>query len=194
MNSCQYQKLNKQQGATLFTAIMFLIMLCLLGVNAAQMSGLEERMAGNTRNRDLAYQSAEAALKYVENNMETIGDQIPAPSDTTSGTRVGAGLFEINTCLPNSVNYWTGVGDTDCTGTTKKFNWSNDSLTMSSSLSLSLAAQPQYVLERLPNVGQSGSWQKFRVTARGVGGDSNTVVILQTLVCFTPIVNPSTCS
>ena len=56
-------ELTKQKGATLFTALMFLIMLTVLGVNVAQLSVSEERMAGNTRNRDLAFQAASSALK-----------------------------------------------------------------------------------------------------------------------------------
>lgn len=58
--------LNKrQQGATLVVALIFLSILALLGVTVAQTTQLEERMAGNTRDRDLAFQATEAALEWA---------------------------------------------------------------------------------------------------------------------------------
>ena len=108
------QTRQKQQGVTLFIGLIFLIMLSLLGINAAQMSTLEERMSGNVRSRDLAFQAAEAALKHVEQNLAT--------------------------------------GQTIRT-----------------------------LMERLPD---AGTTEKYRVTARGVGGDSSAVVILQTMLSY----------
>lgn len=54
-----------QQGVTLIVAMIFLAILALLGVTAAQTTQLEERMAGNTRDRDLAFQATEAALTWA---------------------------------------------------------------------------------------------------------------------------------
>jgi type IV pilus assembly protein PilX len=174
----------KQKGATLFTALIFLIMLSLLGLNAAQMSTLEERMSGNTRSRDLAFQAAEAALKHVEQNLasgENIHLLIPAPTNTTSGTVAAAGLRAINVCLPNSADYWNGNGAPDCTGTTQQYAWSSTTARTPSHSLNQVASQPMYVVERLPNVGTT---EKYRVTARGVGGDSAAVVILQAMFSY----------
>ncbi len=176
----------KQKGVTLFIGLIFLIMLSLLSLNAAQMSTLEEHMSGNTRSRDLAFQAAEAALKHVEQNLatgQTIRALIPTPATTTSGTVAAAGLRAINTCLPNSTTYWNGTGAPDCTGTTQQYVWSsNTARTPTHSLN-QIAAQPMYVVERLPDVGTT---EKYRVTARGVGGDSDAVVILQAMFSYAP--------
>jgi len=179
-----------QKGATLFTALIFLIMLSVLGVNAAQMSAMEERMSGNTRSRDLAFQSAEAALKYVEANLylgQNIRTLIPVPTSTTSGTVARPGLRAVNVCLPNSAEYWNGSGANDCNGNSVSYSWSTTSTpatAITASLSLNnVASQPLYVVERFPDVGTT---ERYRVTARGVGGDSNAVVILQAMFSFTP--------
>lgn len=66
-----------QQGATLVVALIFLAILALLGATAAQTTQLEERMSGNTRDRDLALQSTEAALTWASQNMATLSG--PAP-------------------------------------------------------------------------------------------------------------------
>ncbi len=68
-----------QRGITLVVALIFLVVLTLIAVTAAQNSGQEERMAGNTRNRDLAFQAADATLSYVEKNLTTISPSPPAP-------------------------------------------------------------------------------------------------------------------
>lgn len=66
MKQMHLNNLNKrQQGATLIVALVFLSILALLGVTVAQTTQLEERMAGNTRDRDLAFQATEAALKWA---------------------------------------------------------------------------------------------------------------------------------
>jgi type IV pilus assembly protein PilX len=179
-------KPSRQKGATLFTALIFLIMLSLLGVSAAQMSVLEERMSGNTRNRDLAFQAAEAALEHVEHNL-SIGDNIrsliPAPANSTSGTIAGPGLRAINVCLPNSADYWNGSGVADCGGTTQQYAWSSTTARTPTHSLNQVASQPQYVVERFPN---DGTTEKYRVTARGVGGDSAAVVILQAMFSYHP--------
>ncbi len=175
-----------EKGATLFTALIFLIMLSVLGVNLAQMSSLEERMAGNNRNQDLAFQAAEAALKYVETNLTAgviLHTKIPVPANNTSGTVTAAGLRAINVCLPNNASYWNGTGSADCAGTTQQFAWTSGTA-RTAPLSLNnIASQPMYIVERLANVGTT---EKYRVTARGVGGDSNVVVILQAMFSVTP--------
>jgi len=175
----------KQKGATLFTALIFLIMLSLLGVNAAQMSTMEERMSGNTRNRDLAFQAAEAALKYVEQNLN-IGENIR----TLNFTGTTAGLRTFDACLPNTADYWNESGAKDCGGTTRNYSWSsttartpNHSLLLNKDVTANATLQPLYVVEKMPNVGTT---ERYRVTAHGLGGDSTAVVILQAMFSFTP--------
>jgi type IV pilus assembly protein PilX len=184
------QGIAKQNGATLFTALIFLIMLTMLGVNVAQHSALEERMSGNTRSRDLAFQAAEAALKQVEEHLivgENLRQYIPAnPPSTTDGTVQAVGFRNINVCLPNSAEYWNETGAKDCNGTSRSFTWSAGTVTSTArepAATLNqIASQPMYVVERYPN--SADGTERYRVTARAVGGDSNTVVILQTIIAY----------
>lgn len=50
----------------MITALIFLVMLTIIGVAAARMSSLEERMAGNMRDRDVALRAAEICLREAE--------------------------------------------------------------------------------------------------------------------------------
>ena len=50
----------------LFVSLIFLLILTLIGITAARMQTVEERMAQNDDNHQLAVQAAEAALRYGE--------------------------------------------------------------------------------------------------------------------------------
>jgi type IV pilus assembly protein PilX len=56
----------RQGGAALTIGLILLVLLTLLGVTALRTTGLEERMAGHTRDRLMAFQAAEAALREGE--------------------------------------------------------------------------------------------------------------------------------
>lgn len=55
------------QGIALVTSLVFLLVLTLLATGAMRETTLQERMAGNLRDRNLALQAAEAALREAEN-------------------------------------------------------------------------------------------------------------------------------
>src|ERR1700730_946932 len=60
-----------QTGVVMFVALILLLILSLLGVTAARMQTVEERMARNEDNRQLGAQAAEAALRSAENGLIT---------------------------------------------------------------------------------------------------------------------------
>lgn len=64
---------HKQHGAVLITGLIFLVILTLLGVTAMRMASLEERMSGNMRDRNLAFQTAEMGLRYAEQHIRAGG-------------------------------------------------------------------------------------------------------------------------
>lgn len=55
-----------ERGAVLLVALVMLLLLTLIGLAGMRMEQLEERMAGNLRDRQMAFQSAEAALSAGE--------------------------------------------------------------------------------------------------------------------------------
>jgi type IV pilus assembly protein PilX len=56
----------RQNGAALVTSLIFLTVLTILGMTSMGTSLLENRMAGNSRDRNLAFQSAEMGLRDAE--------------------------------------------------------------------------------------------------------------------------------
>jgi type IV pilus assembly protein PilX len=155
---------SRQRGVTLIVALIFLAILMLLGVTVAQTSSMQERMAGNTRDRDLALQAAEAALRAADATLNAL------PKDaggniTTAFDGSTPGYVAYVPASANDADHWNDL------------DWDDgDSRSAGTSLS-HVAEQPRYVIEKLPNI---ASTQRFRVTARGVGASASTVVILQT--------------
>lgn len=143
--------LKQQQGAALIFAMVFLLMLTLIGVTASKVTSLEERMAGNTRERDLAFEAAEAALRDAESRLVAPG---------VAGSQFRALATAVVALNANDIAYW------------KAFNWGTG-LALSGLNINEVAAQPVFVVERW------GTTNRYRVTARGVGGTADATVILQ---------------
>lgn len=95
-----FRRAPEQRGFSLIVSMMMLIVIILLGVSASQMAVNEERGARNDRDRQIAFQAAEAALKDAE--YEILNPASPpcaAPGQIGRG-RGRAGTF---TCF-NSIN------------------------------------------------------------------------------------------
>lgn len=180
----------QQQGIALVIALIFLVVLTLLGVTVASNNTLQERMAGNTRNRDLAFQSAEFALQAADTTL----------NDTSSGIRTYIDAIISGTTLPsqpsgflsngethdNGAAYWSKPGGCSA-GATDCFHWNAaaNAVTVAGLTNGLTASSPQYVVEQMPTANISGTTTYFfRITARGVGKSSDAVVILQTMYKF----------
>lgn len=59
-----------QRGAVLIISMLILLVMTLIGVSSMSTSTLEEKMAGNLRDREIAFQAAEAALRAGERYIE----------------------------------------------------------------------------------------------------------------------------
>lgn len=180
-----------QRGATLVIALLILVMIMMYGIPAAMDSMQNERMTGNTRQRDLAFQAAEHALKKAEawimtETATSLNDLAPASAACPSGNTDPNSTDCIRIdgqCHANDVAYWQS-----------SFNWNSSEVCVPTGLgnqidSELVADQPRYVVERMPTVTELGppvvTKHYYRITARGIGKDSNAIVILQTMYEFT---------
>lgn len=151
-----------QRGFVLIVVLIFLGILALIGASASLNNGMQQLMAGSTRNRDLAFQAAEAALNDAASTLVTW--RILA----FDGTQ--AGLSTYNPMQANDANHWRDIN-----------NWSSYR-TPAQTLN-QVAQQPRYRVEKMP---LAGATEYYRVTARGVGADANAVVVLQAVYSYAP--------
>lgn len=61
---------SRQRGAVLVVGLLTLLVMTVIGISSMNTSNLEEKMAGNTRDREIAFQAAESALREAERAIE----------------------------------------------------------------------------------------------------------------------------
>lgn len=67
---------NRQSGAVLVVSLLLLLVMTLLGIGASQSTLLQERMAGNQRDQEVALQGAEAALRAAERELSPLTNAV----------------------------------------------------------------------------------------------------------------------
>lgn len=178
---------NTQQGFVLIVALVLLLVLTMLGLAAAQSTSLEERMAGNARNHDLAFQAAEAGL-----NAAQAGIQQGLWSNANYAGNAN-GLYLLSTCCVPAAGWtsaWTVTSPTNVWSTALPANTAVPGLTIAG-----VSQQPTFIIEELPPVAPPGSnlaqqqngsgappVQPYRITVYATGGDQTTYVMLQSVV------------
>ena len=61
---------SQQRGAVLLISLIMLLLLTIIGTAAMRDTNLQERMAGNMRDHHIAFQAAEAALRFAEQGIK----------------------------------------------------------------------------------------------------------------------------
>lgn len=164
---------HRQRGAVLAVTLIILLVVTLLTVGNMQGSLLQEKMAGNTNDRNVAFQAAESALREGEvflENIVSLGDFDGA-----------AGLFGRTDAEP--VFYQSGT-------------WSNSANHVVAATDLGTYEPPRYFIKNMTTVTGaegalnmsgygdnkgSGDVTIFRITARATGTSADSAeVILRT--------------
>lgn len=164
-----------QRGLVLFLSLVVLLMITVLAVSGSQTTSLQERMAGNDRDRGLAFQAAEAALMDAERLLSNAS--LP-PFDNSDG------LYAFNA---GNRPAWIGGDDSGAVITYGNRPGPGD---QAEAIAV-VARQPEYIIEQFPlSQAPGGSLEAgtaadgvafYQVTARGFGGRASTVVVLQTV-------------
>ncbi len=186
------QKTTSQTGAALITGLIFLVVLTLISLSAIKSTSLEERMAGNARDQDVAFQAAEAgvrdALKYISST-----GLLP-----TSGFVAGcaAGL-----CLndPTTPVWTTITANNDWTSSkTRAYTDDPNNQALTFDGTTTLPVQPRYIIELLPatlppsgfsmasgkGANPGGQVTPYRITARGWGITGQTQATVQAAINY----------
>ncbi len=147
-----------QQGVALVVGLILLLVLTLIGLTSMRSAVMEERMAGHFRDRDLALQAAEAALRDAEAFI--VGNAI---------TEGSGGVYNGSNGL---------LGRTDEEPDYLSMIWDDSNSRFRSFPRVS--QNPRYVIKMLDKTTSGGQTITiFRITARGVGRNPNTRVFVQ---------------
>ena len=164
---------HSQRGVVLIVSLILLLVVTLLAVSSMQGTSLEEKMAGNTRDRNLAFQTTESAVREAETYIEGI---ISLGSFNGSG-----GLFGLTNDAPPY--------DSLPTTTT----WSDATQHVVANSDYGAYARPQYFIKHFTTVkGTEGAMNMsgygdnkgtgdvsiFKITSRGTGGSADSAEVI----------------
>jgi type IV pilus assembly protein PilX len=174
------KSINKNTGSVLVISLLILLTLTILGVTALNTTVMEERMSSNTRQRNLAHQAAETALKAAEQWLGNTASNVTLAShiglfnanselydDTVSGRSVGWNV--------NDTAEWT-AGNSQAVTTLNSFP-TDASI---------IPGAPRYIIEYIGRVGDPPlnftdpdlRDHAFRIVVIGWGPDKTTKVVL----------------
>ena len=174
---------SNERGAVLIVGLIMLLLMTIVGLAAIRGSGLQETMAGNMRERNVAFQVAEAGLRVGESRVENTEWDA---SDFDGGI---AGFYRdlgipANNAFDSPMRAWGG------------YEWAQRAIEADLELDDSVQDSPRYLVERvtvlaldaaekegsgidLGSLDSAGLEDEFyRVTARGqsASGTSDAVV------------------
>jgi len=157
-----------QRGVVLVTVLLMVVMALLIGAAVITANTLEEHMAGNSREYNVAFQAAEAGLRDGEND---VANHTWGPDFSYSPTCAGGACA----LPPTSTEWWADTAD---------FSWGAQSVQYGAVSGVAplpgpISEQPRYIVEKplpVPVVGAveigeappPSQWA-YRITAVGFG-------------------------
>jgi type IV pilus assembly protein PilX len=174
---------NKQQGAALIVSLVILLLMMILGLAAIRTSSMEEKMAGNTMDLEIAFQAAETALRTGEAWIATLSVE---PEATTDGSNIVWVGDAMDPDSDNAKNWWQEQTGTWWTSNAVQVT---NAITFESTAGTTTIVNPRYIIEYQQFVnddllvgtggGPSTGRVFYRITARGTGGSANSRILLQ---------------
>lgn len=169
-----------ERGAILVTALLLLLVLTIIGVTAMQMTRMEERMAGNTRDMNLAFQGAEAGLRDGETLIRAQDTRPETCSAAPCDFWDPAALPDAGVIVQDADAAWWG-------GNALEYEADGDRAALAQDLA-ELAEDPRFVVEAIGFVpdsltvghGVPEGRDFFQVSSRSTGGSGNANTVLQT--------------
>tara|TARA_R110002072_G_scaffold59158_5_gene150810 strand:+ start:87675 stop:88268 length:594 start_codon:yes stop_codon:yes gene_type:complete len=179
---------HKQGGVALFMSLVMLLIITILGLSSVQTTTLQERMARNARDTNLAFQATEAAIKDAETLVETFNSLVDFGDDPRSNP---AQCY----ASPSAAEGFYYERGYNCSSNWSGVDWSSGTGFIAAATAITgVAEQPKYIVEHvktvvadedrlnLDNIGQdtgSGRAQIFRITVYGTGGTDTAHVMIQ---------------
>lgn len=161
---------HRQRGVVLIVSLIMLLVVTLLAVSSMQGTVLEEKMAGNSKDRNLAFQTTESAVREAETYIESI---VSMGSFNGSG-----GLYGFADAEPYYVSSTT---------------WSDTTQHVVATAAYGSYEAPRYFIKHFTTVpGIEGAMNMsgygdnkgtgdvtiFKITARGTGGSADSAEVI----------------
>ena len=167
----------RQRGMALITSILLLVVLTILALSMMRSYGIEERIAGNTRDKQRALNAAISAQQYAENwlvsGVNTASANCTGVVPSTTGQVCTNGLTPITLLqLP----WAAGITYSQFTS-----NQGNNVVNTVNATNPTAGTYSQAPVYYITDLGQpaGGAGELYQIDAVGYGGSSSTVSIVE---------------
>ncbi len=181
MNRINNRQIDKQSGAVLIVSLLMLLVTTMLGITSMSTAVMEEKMASNSRQKQLAFQAAESGLRFAEtwltNNVTNI-------VTFTNNFNSGSALVELYwDKQPNNATVVSPLGFDVYDETA----WTIGTSIATGQVLVGTQPSPRYIIEYMGKDGiapvnedeQDSRRHAFRITSIGTGTNQITTHIGQ---------------
>jgi type IV pilus assembly protein PilX len=179
---------DRQRGMALITALLLLVVVTIMALSMFRSYGTQERIAGNTRDKQRAFNAAVSAQQFAESSLLT--GSFPSTGTCSGIVSSSTGQVCSNPLVNVTTVPWTiGVTYTPFTsnsvnGVTNSIQavkatadvYSGSVLTQSASYA---AAPVFYITDVGPNKDPTAPGEVYQIDALGYGGTANTVAVVE---------------
>ena len=183
-----------EQGFVLVTGLLFLVVVTLLGLALFRSSGLMERISANSRDKQRAFETAQAALQYGEWWLGTTTSTTKTVCQTTTGKTV-ATIHVCSEALSASRDTIAALA-----WQPSAFTYTQPNVTTGTGGGLNTAgtdikyqAPPGVYVEDLGLMADNKS-ELYQVTAYGYGGNADTSSVVRSTYKVTSAYNCLSCT
>lgn len=152
----------KQQGYILLLTMILLVMITVLALTNVSLNTTQIRIAANATDEEISLEKTEGALN------EAINKLMNGTYTSANFIQNSNGLYILDATNPP---LWTTINWSSATSVIYSFQGGSNS-------------QASYIIEKLPSVSAPGqninkATNVYRITARSVGANGNTAILLQ---------------
>jgi type IV pilus assembly protein PilX len=171
---------HRQRGMVLITSILLLIVLTIMALSMMRNYGVEERIAGNTRDKQRAFNAAVSAQQYAEFWLTSGTNITPATCSSVVPSTTGQVCTNgLTTATLNALPWAAGVTYTQFTAN-QGGNTVQSYLTAGAPTPVgTYALAPVFYIQDLGFPPAGGTGELYQIDAVGYGGSSGTVAIVE---------------
>lgn len=166
----------RQDGVVLIVGLIMVLLMTVVGLAAIRGTGLQELMAGNMRDRNIAFQSAEAALSAGEGYVatENVHDMTFAENISAQGL-----VYDLAANDNETVDEWDAADWENA----KEVDFDLDNVAETPRYVIEQADISDYDLKRMLGMGATTEMpfdvRFYRISSRGVDGTGNAEAVVQ---------------
>jgi type IV pilus assembly protein PilX len=186
---------SKQQGMVLVSSLLLLVVVTIVAISMFRSFGIQEKIAGNVREKHRALQAAQTAEQYAEN-------WLAKNATATSTVTCAAQLIDVNISSPQICSQATSLLQITGNGPVVApwlaatvpvgMSYSPTGMSFTAGAVDSYAATPRFYITDLGASANAGQGEIYLINAMGFGGTADAIAVIEsTFSVYTSSYDPS---